>query len=496
MADSSEKASSPPASSALHGQNQNPPSPPRENEASPGDMCRYCLGTREEGDGDLISPCNCKGGQKWVHLHCLRRWQRMVLVSQPTHPSFYRDDERHHVCNVCKSKFMCTPPTRQELMESFTGAEIAALIEKNRIIGNHKRAAEEMRREMAQLPPIIARACGHEHWIEASLLITDIEVDDIMQSIEIDSEGFRDAVYERLENEEGVLRLGGRSFRLAALDCLEGVAEDMLIETLRTVEVPCTLTMKADEEPSCGNDTIRAVNITRRTDNPVQLAYVTELRTRIASQYADASACFENYIGGPCDESNIQWAIVAGGSAGWTVLKSAEKAFLLSMVRAQKVRDGIAPGQPVKVTGLKSREDLNGERGIALSFSASSGRWNVRLRSGDGKKIKRENLEVVGRFPPVMLFWGDARWSRTQLLGEIAKGHWGMTKGDVSDFIAPPDERWTNLEGRMVFSPITEMSEEYIREAQNEMMTLTRSRMRNDSEGSVDANELAIVESE
>ena len=39
-----------------------------------------------------------------------------------------RDDIRHHECNVCKAPFTCPPPTRHELMESFTGAEIAALI--------------------------------------------------------------------------------------------------------------------------------------------------------------------------------------------------------------------------------------------------------------------------------------------------------------------------------------------------------------------------------
>ena len=59
-------------------------------------MCRYCF----DDEGPLISPCKCKGGQAFVHLSCLRRWQRMVLVSQPTHPRFYKDDARHHVCNV------------------------------------------------------------------------------------------------------------------------------------------------------------------------------------------------------------------------------------------------------------------------------------------------------------------------------------------------------------------------------------------------------------
>ena len=54
----------------------------------------------------------------------------MVMVSQPTHPAFYEDDVRYHKCNVCAAEFNIPPPTRHELMQSFTGAEIAALIRK------------------------------------------------------------------------------------------------------------------------------------------------------------------------------------------------------------------------------------------------------------------------------------------------------------------------------------------------------------------------------
>jgi hypothetical protein len=114
------------------------------------DVCRYCFEGADEGE--LISPCNCKGGQKWVHLKCLRRWQRMVLVSQPTHPAMQRDDIRHHKCNVCSSTFTCAPPTRHELMQSFTGPEIAALIEEGCIIASGEPFSEELQRQMAQMP--------------------------------------------------------------------------------------------------------------------------------------------------------------------------------------------------------------------------------------------------------------------------------------------------------------------------------------------------------
>jgi len=62
-----------------------------------------------------------------------------------------------------------------------------------------------------------------------------------------------------------------------------------------------------------------------------------------------------------------------------------------------------------------------------------------------------------------------ARWSRTQLLGEIARGHWGLCRASVADLIAPPEGRWAELEGRMAFAPVTEMTEDFMRNAEEEM---------------------------
>ena len=130
---------------------------PAAEPAPPGDeedevLCRYCFEGPEAGE--LLSPCECKGGQKWVHLSCLRRWQRMVLVSQPTHPAFYERDPRHHECNVCKSKFSCPPPTRHELMASFTGPELGALVSEGCVIGAHEVFTQELERQMVGMSAI------------------------------------------------------------------------------------------------------------------------------------------------------------------------------------------------------------------------------------------------------------------------------------------------------------------------------------------------------
>ena len=101
---------------------------------------------------------------------------------------------------------------------------------------------------------------------------------------------------------------------------------------------------------------------------------------------------------------------------------------------------------------------------MALRFLEESGRWLVRLKGGEGKQLKPHNLHALSHAGGVVhCVWGDAQWSRTQLLGEIARGHWGLCKASVAELIAPAAERWDALDGRLVFAPNTEMTEDFIR---------------------------------
>lgn len=109
--------------------------------------------------------------------------------------------------------------------------------------------------------------------------------------------------------------------------------------------------------------------------------------------------------------------------------------------------------------------------GIALRFDEGSGRWSVRLRDGDGKSLKPANLEPLAgggessgesgeggegggqNAGVVHVVWGDAQWSRTQLLGEIARGHWGLCRASVAEIAAPaagaPASTWTKRLGEV-----------------------------------------------
>mmetsp|Transcript_125687 Transcript_125687/g.350124 ORF Transcript_125687/g.350124 Transcript_125687/m.350124 type:complete len:452 (-) Transcript_125687:95-1450(-) len=84
-----------------------------------GPICRICFvgagGDDEEGQ-QLVSPCRCEGSQKFVHLSCLRRWQRSVQLGGSNHPEDAAREDRHLICNVCKAPFSLPPQDRTSMM--------------------------------------------------------------------------------------------------------------------------------------------------------------------------------------------------------------------------------------------------------------------------------------------------------------------------------------------------------------------------------------------
>ena len=127
-------------------------------------------------------------------------------------------------------------------------------------------------------------------------------------------------------------------------------------------------------------------------------------------------------------------------------------------------------GQTVRLRNLQARADLNGEVGLALECdSESERRWMIELRNGEGKSVKPDNLEAMnGEGGRVFAFWGDAsrggaaaRRNSSRTLGSLPSGrrrHHGGTA-----------ERWESLEtsGRMAFAPVTEMTEDFMKNAGN-----------------------------
>ena len=74
----------------------------------------------------------CRGTNEWVHLECLRTWQKSVVLEQHTHPKYQTKIDQ--VCNVCLEPFtgIGEAPSRHEQIVAYTGAELAARV---RILG-------------------------------------------------------------------------------------------------------------------------------------------------------------------------------------------------------------------------------------------------------------------------------------------------------------------------------------------------------------------------
>lgn len=400
----------------------------------------------------------------------------MVLVSQPTHPAFHDSDIRQQKCNVCNADFTCPPPTRHELMQSFTGAELAALIDPGSIIGAHEAFTAELERQIATLPGITQGAMSLQHWVRGVYLITEVQTEDGHVVLPITGQRELNTFREKLRQQDYQLSVQGKTYRLVAGGSLAGAADPAgLPEALAAAEAPAELHLATVEPPTCGDDHIAAVNLTRPLGAPRSAQKVQAAMEAVLEKFpAAAKVDITHFNGGPCETHKIVSCVVLGGTGqGWTLVKSLEEAVELAHSRAVKrseAQGDVAGGQAVEITGLKARPDLNGTKGLCLRFHEPTGRWLVRLPDGQGFQLKPQNLTPLdGARGKVFCFWGDARWTRAQLLGEIARGSWGLCKGSVSDLITHHDERRENLNGRLVYAPVTEMTDSFVTEAAREM---------------------------
>ena len=128
-------------------------------------VCRFCFAA----DGELISPCSCRGSSEWLHLECLRRWQTEVVLTQPTHPRFHTTIDT--VCAVCLEPFVGPgiPRSRHEqILEYVGGAEIARLVDAGNLLVSSRESSRENLELIAQHPEIKSRLMT---WTKAVFLI-------------------------------------------------------------------------------------------------------------------------------------------------------------------------------------------------------------------------------------------------------------------------------------------------------------------------------------
>ena len=105
---------------------------------------------------------------RWVHLECLRKWQKEVVLTQPTHPKYHTDIDK--VCNICLEPFtgVGIPPTRHSQILKYTGGDIAAMVQPGNLLVSSREGSRENLELIAMHPEIRDRLMT---WTKASFLM-------------------------------------------------------------------------------------------------------------------------------------------------------------------------------------------------------------------------------------------------------------------------------------------------------------------------------------
>jgi len=286
----------------------------------------------------------------------------------------------------------------------------------------------------------------------------------------------------------------GTEYCLQPEGSLAGIQQDQLRTAVNQLVTPCRLVFKPKNNTlntnTCADDKVTAVNLSRPfVPRGSLLTRATEIIATAKASTVDVTY----YRGGPCDNESIVSCLVLGGRrTGYTLVHSGnfKKALLLAKRNAIQSklegRNQIAVGQAVVLQHLQQRPDLNGKRGLVQAYCESDGRFEVRLAEEERpesssasttppasqppaaianiKRVKPINLKPqssgIGKNGTVYAFVGDARWTRAQLLGEIAKSSWGLCQAQIpSDLFLPENERYAAVQPRLVYAPISEMSQ-------------------------------------
>eukprot|EP00429_Kryptoperidinium_foliaceum_P041728 CAMPEP_0176101984 /NCGR_PEP_ID=MMETSP0120_2-20121206/51152_1 /TAXON_ID=160619 /ORGANISM="Kryptoperidinium foliaceum, Strain CCMP 1326" /LENGTH=291 /DNA_ID=CAMNT_0017436037 /DNA_START=1 /DNA_END=873 /DNA_ORIENTATION=+ len=258
-------------------------------------LCRYCFEPGEDGK-DLVAPCACVGGQRWVHTACLRHWQRSVLASQPTRMANEGDDARATRCSVCLQPFSLSPPSRFQVLVDAVGPAIADLLRPGSLLLTSPMAALGLEAAVRSRRRTIQ---DFVHWCNAAYLLHD--VGPWRTFLAVPDEGSRVAA-SMLVDDDGRIVLNGRRFRLLGSPDDMGspiwgqapgldLAADHVGQALADLEgalLPARLRLEAvDRDEHGSEDTILGVNLSR----PISAADLSPASTdalRLASATAAA----------------------------------------------------------------------------------------------------------------------------------------------------------------------------------------------------------------
>ena len=327
-------------------------------------------------------------------------------------------------------------------MQSFTGPEIAAMVQVGIIIASSKEFSDLIR----NTHPIMRKLTGLEHWLEGVYLITAIEPGEKVLKLLVEDSVELDGLLQRLQisGQNGYLRYTDQEFLLYSISG-ETVENDCL-HAIRKAKLPAELVFESKDS---SQEDILAVNMVRKFEPD-------ELQISQIGNVSDAEV--QHYFGGPCEEDSISCFIVTGGPQGYRILSNIQEAKEFVNCQARIKHDGVCPGNIVNIM-VQGQPTI----GIVTDWNQDAQKWEISICNDDSQCLvimQSPNEVEFQQETKLMVFWGNARWNRAQLLGEIAKGSWGMTMGNSRDII-PTTKKWNNIYDRLVFAPPSPMSEDY-----------------------------------
>ncbi|CAD7961343.1 unnamed protein product [Amoebophrya sp. A25] len=135
-------------------------------------------GEQEALEEKLIAACGCEGSAKWVHLSCLRKWQRTIQLNMQSNPDAGGREKRHQQCNLCLQAFKFQPLSRRDLLEDLTGLQPEALQVGRMML--HEREEERSRARLESLPLMIRVIVEmkHQHFRNSAYMLVDEEEDE------------------------------------------------------------------------------------------------------------------------------------------------------------------------------------------------------------------------------------------------------------------------------------------------------------------------------
>jgi ubiquitin-conjugating enzyme E2 J2 len=362
-----------------------------DEEGGRGPACRFC-----HSGGDLVAPCDCKGSSQYVHLACLQQWQKSVLLTQSTHPSYQtRIDE---VCNVCGATFRFKAKSRRQAILEYTGAELAARIRRGNLLVTSRHSSEQNAEAAARHPHLAEQIA---HWTAAVFVI-------VAATSGADSRGEDGRVVAvNLCRPIGAppqhapasrMSRGGRATSPAATWAREHAP---LLEAL---------------PPGA------AVTVQHFVGGPVEPGEAFALLEIPPTRPEESAAA-----GGAADADGGG----GGGGGGEGGAAKAAPRTIASSLRA------LVGAKPKAVTAAGSGA---GSGAGALATSSQFGRMCVKRFDGkagdlffggasDVLLLAQRRLELGDRRPScIKVFWGYAAWGPTQLLAEMARRSWGLSE--------------------------------------------------------------------